>query len=243
MLRFGNITEILPESGYARVTFLDDGIVSAPLQFLTKSALKDKDSFTFDINEQVAVLMDENSVEGVILGAIYNDGTKPSEGVSPGVYRMSLENGSFVEFNRGENKLTVNFSEGEVNVTASAVSVNADSALVVAETVSVEATSVTVESDAVSVNANTATLEAATSIDITAPIVNVTGNLTATGTVSASAISAPIISGPGVSMSGGNLEASGEIKGATVTDGTIDLSTHKHIGVTTGTGTSGLATP
>ena len=77
MLRFGNITEIDVSKCYARVKFLDDGIVSAPLQIVVMGALSTKFFHIFDINEQVACLMDENSEDGVILGAVFSDDITP----------------------------------------------------------------------------------------------------------------------------------------------------------------------
>jgi phage baseplate assembly protein V len=125
MLRFGNISEFDPSTGYARVKFLDDGIVSDWLQVLVKTALNDKQSFAFDVNEQVACLMDEHSEEGVILGALYNDGTKPPTGAGAGVYTMIFSDESFVEYNKNTNKLTVSI-QGDVDVVSTGtVSVDA----------------------------------------------------------------------------------------------------------------------
>lgn len=241
MLRFGNITEVDPVTGYARVTFLDDGIVSAPLQVLVRAAIQDKDTFTFNINEQVAVLMDENSVEGVILGALFNDKTNPGSGSGAGIYRMKFSDDSFIEYNKNTHEYNINV-QGKVNI------ISTGETHVEAETVSVEAQQVSVDADTVAVTAIAVSVDS-NELEITSPIVNiegvvtVSGSMTVSGAVAAASISAPSISGPGVSMSGGNMEATGEIKGATITDGTIDLAAHKHTGVQTGGGTSGPATP
>lgn len=126
MLRFGNITEVDPVKGYARVTFTDDGIVSDWLQFVTLGAIKDKFSHTFSINEQVACLMDENSEEGVILGALFNEKSTPNGG-GEGVFRVKFEDDSVIEYNRNSNEYNVDI-KGKVNINA-ASEVNINSAL------------------------------------------------------------------------------------------------------------------
>lgn len=227
MLRFGTITEIDTEKCYARVTFMDDDIVSDWLQICVMGALGNKFFHMFDINEQVACLMDENSDEGVILGALFNDKTNPAGG-NKDVVRVQFTDDSFIEYNRATHEYNVNV-KGKINITAETeININSDSQ------VNVSAQVVSVEADMIDVDA--------TNINMTGNVV-VTGNVTASGTVAAAAISAPIISGPGVSMTGGNLEADGELKGSTVVAGTIDLGTHVHSGVTTGGGSSGPPTP
>lgn len=116
MLRFGNITEVDPAKGYARVTFTDDGIVSDWLQFLTLGAIKDSFSNTFSINEQVACLMDENSEEGVILGAIFNDSTPPKN-AGNGIFRVKFEDNSVIEYNKNSHEYTLDI-KGKINITA-----------------------------------------------------------------------------------------------------------------------------
>lgn len=114
MLRFGNITEVDPAKGFARVTFTDDGIVSDWLQFLTLGAIKDNFSHTFSINEQVACLMDENSEEGVILGAIFNDKTPPING-GDGIFRMKFDDNSVIEYDRNSHECTLDV-KGKINI-------------------------------------------------------------------------------------------------------------------------------
>lgn len=78
MIRFGKITEIISSKGLARVSFVGDTIVSAPLPCLVKKSKTVKESYPFEINEQVACLMNEDMRTGVILGAVYNKDTVPS---------------------------------------------------------------------------------------------------------------------------------------------------------------------
>jgi phage baseplate assembly protein V len=210
MLRFGNITEVDPAKGYARVTFTDDGIVSDWLQFVVMGAIKDNFSHTFSINEQVACLMDENSEEGVILGAIFNEKTPPNNGGS-GIFRVKFDDNSVIEYNRNSHKYTLDI-KGEINIKSSSV-VNIDA-----------------------VNAN---IVASAIAKIQAPVIELTGAVAISGALTVGGT----ISAPGGGAISGNLEVTGQLKGATVTNGTISLGTHKHTGVTTGGGISGTPTP
>lgn len=117
MLRFGNITEIQPDTGYARVTFLDDDIVSDWLQICVPGALGNKYAYSFAINEQVACLMDHNGDEGVILGALYNDGTQPPPGISDKIASVVFSDGTKIEYDSQAGKLTIN-SVGSVEIQA-----------------------------------------------------------------------------------------------------------------------------
>ena len=231
MLRFGNITEIDVSKCYARVKFLDDGIVSAPLQIVVMGALSTKFFHIFDINEQVACLMDENSEDGVILGAVFSDDVTPDAG-DKDVVRVLFPDDSSIEYNRNSHEYNIDI-KGKINITADA-EVNLD-----AEVVNATATTINIEG---ATNITGAT-------EITGNLI-VTGNITASGTVTATtAVSTPSLSGPGVSMSSGNITADGditsdgEILGNTVKAGTINLATHVHSGVTTGGGSTAPPTP
>ena len=71
MLRFGTVTSINPKTARARVQFAQDSMTSYWLPVLQRKTYTDKFYSMPPIGEQVACLMDENSEDGVILGAIY----------------------------------------------------------------------------------------------------------------------------------------------------------------------------
>ena len=106
MLKFGTVTNINPKTAKARVEFADDNITSYWLTILQKKTLKDKYYSVVDIGEQVACLMDENSEDGVILGAIYTS-LDEVPAISNLQHLIKFEDGSFVEFNRETEMLTV----------------------------------------------------------------------------------------------------------------------------------------
>ena len=108
MLRFGVISQINASKVEARVRFEDDDSTSFWLPILKAKTLKDKFYSMLDIGEQVACLMDENSEDGVILGAIYSTEDLPPE-QSEKEMSITLENGSFLNINKETDTLTASF--------------------------------------------------------------------------------------------------------------------------------------
>lgn len=109
MLKFGIVTNINPTLAQARVQFADDDVLSYWLPILQQKTQKDKFYAIPDIGEHVACLMDENSEEGVILGAIYStlDGTPVS---SKTQLMIKFEDESYINFNKETGILTLKFT-------------------------------------------------------------------------------------------------------------------------------------
>jgi phage baseplate assembly protein V len=106
VLRFGVVTNINPLTAKARVEFAEDGMNSFWLPILQKKTFKDKYYSVVDIGEQVACLMDENSEDGVILGAIYT-GVDSVPGISKDQHLIKFEDGSFIEYNKETQMMTI----------------------------------------------------------------------------------------------------------------------------------------
>ncbi len=106
MLKFGVVTNINPLTAKARVQFADDDVTSFWLPILQQKTLKDKYYVVCDIGEQVACLMDENSEDGVILGAIYTN-LDSVPGISQNQHLIKFEDGSFIEYNKETQMLTI----------------------------------------------------------------------------------------------------------------------------------------
>jgi phage baseplate assembly protein V len=106
VLKFGIVTTINPLTAKARVQFSDDDITSYWLPVLQQKTLKDKYYSMVDIGEQVACLMDENSEDGVILGAIYTN-LNSVPGISQNQHLIKFEDGSFIEYNKETQMLTI----------------------------------------------------------------------------------------------------------------------------------------
>lgn len=109
MLKFGIVTNINPSSAQARVQFADDDVLSYWLPVLQQKTQKDKFYAIPDIGEHVACLMDDNSEEGVILGAIYSalDDTPVS---SKAQLMIKFEDESFINFDKETGILTLKFN-------------------------------------------------------------------------------------------------------------------------------------
>ena len=110
MLRFGIVSQIDPINVQARVSFEDDESTSYWLPILQTKTLKDKFYAMPDIGEQVACLMDENSEDGVILGAIYSS-EDVSATQSEKQLSVNLEDGSYINADKENQTLTVAFSK------------------------------------------------------------------------------------------------------------------------------------
>lgn len=110
MLRFGIVSQIDPINVQARVSFEDDESTSFWLPVLQTKTLKDKFYAMPDIGEQVACLMDENSEDGVILGAIYSS-EDVSATQSEKQLSVNLEDGSYINVDKENKTLTVAFSK------------------------------------------------------------------------------------------------------------------------------------
>lgn len=82
MLKYGIITEVNADKGTVRVKFLQEDIVSNPLQVVVSGTKNNKFSIPYSINEQVACMMDENLEFGVVLGAVYDSKNRPPDTAS-----------------------------------------------------------------------------------------------------------------------------------------------------------------
>lgn len=129
MLRYGRISEIDPQRGMARVTFDEDGIVSDWLQLVVKNSLSNKYEFSYDTNEFVACLMDENAEEGVILGALYHEGNTPPVG-NKDIAAVTFSDGTVVKYDRKNSKLHIE-CVGDVEITCVKATVTASDSVTI----------------------------------------------------------------------------------------------------------------
>ena len=114
VLRFGIVSQIDPINVQARVSFEDDESTSFWLPILQTKTLKDKFYAMPDIGEQVACLMDENSEDGVILGAIYSTEDVPVV-TSEKQLSLNLENNSLINIDKETNSLNITFENINLN--------------------------------------------------------------------------------------------------------------------------------
>ena len=108
MLRFGTVTSINPLTARARVQFTEDGMNSYWLAVLQNKTFKDKFYSMPAVGEQVACLMDQNSEDGVILGAIYTTEDNPIIETEKQV-SANFEDGTFANVDKKTQTLTLSF--------------------------------------------------------------------------------------------------------------------------------------
>ena len=108
MLRFGTVTSINPLTARARVQFAEDGMNSYWLAVLQNKTFKDKFYSMPAVGEQVAFLMDQNSEDGVILGAIYTTEDTPIIETEKQV-SANFEDGTFANVDKETQTLTLSF--------------------------------------------------------------------------------------------------------------------------------------
>lgn len=108
MLRFGTVTSINPPTARARVQFAEDGMNSYWLAVLQNKTFKDKFYSMPAVGEQVACLMDQNSEDGVILGAIYTTEDTPIIETEKQV-SVNFEDGTFANVDKETQTLTLSF--------------------------------------------------------------------------------------------------------------------------------------
>jgi phage baseplate assembly protein V len=235
MLKFGIISEVDATKGLARVQFPDaDGIVSNWLPMSVSLTLKDKASIPFFVNEHVWCLMDDNLEYGVIGGAIYSTADTPGSLGSADIVGVQFAQGLRIEYTRSTRILSITGS-GKVNV-------NVDDEV---DITSAQKVKVTGTNDIEITSATKVKITGPTEVDITSALTKITGAVQVVGEITAGGITIQtgLGAGSGKMMGDGDIQTTGKITGAEVHEGTIQLGTHKHSGVTTGSGTSGTPTP
>lgn len=106
MIRYGTISEIQPDTGRVRVRFEEDEFVTAPLPVLFPATSGDEYFFLPDEGTYVAVMLDHDGEDGIVLGAIYTSGNKPSQGAADKTY-IKFKDGTVISYDRSAHKYTV----------------------------------------------------------------------------------------------------------------------------------------
>ena len=125
MLKFGNIDKV-GEAGSAyenryRVRLPDvintegSALLTGWMYCLKRSALNDQDDYMYDINEAVAIEINDDLREGVILGAINTVNAK-SKTVDPDIECKTFKDGSIVSYDRKNHVYTLDIKDGTINI-------------------------------------------------------------------------------------------------------------------------------
>lgn len=106
-LKFGTVSAVDEQTMRVRVRLPDlDNLRTDWLPVLTRKSLRDKDYWLPDVGEHVAVLLDANGDDGVVLGAIFSDvDTVPV--VSRDKWHRKFHDGTTIEYDRSTHKLSV----------------------------------------------------------------------------------------------------------------------------------------
>ncbi len=111
MLRFGKISDIDVSGGRAKVSFAEDKIVSDWMSMIVPKTNGDSYSWTLEVNQQVACLMDVNQINGVILGSIYSKDVVPVD-AGEDIVSINFDGGDSVKYNRSTGKMELTASGG-----------------------------------------------------------------------------------------------------------------------------------
>jgi phage baseplate assembly protein V len=112
MIRFGEIMEIDPTRGLARVRLADhDGLATWWLKVLQPKTLHDKAYWMPDIGEHVACMLDAKGEEGVILGAVYSSADATPE-TDPEIRRIVHKDGAVEAYDRAGHHWTLDVPAG-----------------------------------------------------------------------------------------------------------------------------------
>jgi phage baseplate assembly protein V len=115
MLRFGTISDIDASLGMARVSFIEDGTVSDWMPLIVSKTGNDKFFYIPDVKEQVACMMDDKCLRGVILGAVYSDNRKPSPSdTGDGIVSIVFSNGDKIKYDGSTGQMDLKASGGVV---------------------------------------------------------------------------------------------------------------------------------
>lgn len=106
LIRFGNVCEVDPAKGYARVEFDEDGITSALLPVCVAGALDNKYFAMPAVNEQVVCIMDDRCEQGAIIGALYSAKDAP-QGFGAGISGVIYSDGSKLVYDENTGKWTM----------------------------------------------------------------------------------------------------------------------------------------
>lgn len=104
-LKFGTVSASRP--GFARVRLPDsDNMRTMWLPIAYPKTQDDECYWTYDLGEQVAVLLDAQGEDGVVLGAIYSDVDTPPI-TDPNKFGIRFKDGAELEYDRATHTLTV----------------------------------------------------------------------------------------------------------------------------------------
>lgn len=115
--KYGIVKEIDPEKMMVRCEIPDmDKVLSPWLLIVVPNSLKNRDYYLPDLEEQIVILLDENSESGVCLGAVYSTKDTPPINNLDKRY-VEFDDGTTVEYDRKNHKLEIKVN-GDISIEA-----------------------------------------------------------------------------------------------------------------------------
>jgi phage baseplate assembly protein gpV len=108
MLRFGDVREADFDTARYRVYFPEDDVISFPLPLAAFSTQKAKPHTPLEVGTQVAVLMAEDCLSGVIIGAVYSEKIPPEQGQYADTFAVTFDGGGILSWDGETFVLRVN---------------------------------------------------------------------------------------------------------------------------------------
>lgn len=111
-LKFGTVSAVDEQTMRVRVRLPDlDNLRTDWLPVLTRKSLRDKDYWLPDVGEHVAVLLDADGDDGVVLGAIFSEADAVPV-VSRDKLQRRFDDGAVVEYDRAAHHYLVDVPAG-----------------------------------------------------------------------------------------------------------------------------------
>jgi phage baseplate assembly protein V len=105
--KYGIVKEIDPDKMMVRCEIPDmDKVLSPWLLIVVPNSLKNKDYSLPDLEEQIVILLDENSESGVAIGAVYSAKDTPAI-ADLDKRHVKFDDGTTVEYDRKTHKLEI----------------------------------------------------------------------------------------------------------------------------------------
>ena len=115
--KYGIVKEIDPEKMMVRCQIPDmDGVISPWLLIVVLNSLENKDYYLPDLEEQIVILLDENSESGVALGAVYSTKDKPPI-ANKNKRHIKFNDETTIEYDRSTHKLEIKV-QGDILIEA-----------------------------------------------------------------------------------------------------------------------------
>lgn len=117
-MRLGTVSEIDAENARLRVKFEEDEIVSDWLPVAVPTGAKTSFFVVPDVGEQCVCLMDERSENGVFMGTIYSQNTKPKN-ASADATAVEFSDGTKIIYDRSNSTFTID-AKGDISLKTNA---------------------------------------------------------------------------------------------------------------------------